>query len=125
MNQTLLFVSIIAVSNVIIQLLLKKGTLFIDESAFSFSHLPALITQIFLNGYIVGGLVMLGALFILWLFLISKTELSALYPAIIGLNFVLISIAARIVFKEHLSPWQIVGIIVIVIGIFLVLKYQF
>lgn len=125
MNQTLLFVSIIAVSNVIIQLLLKKGVLFIDKSAFSFFRLPTLITQIFLNGYIVGGLVMLVALFILWLFLISKTELSALYPAIIGLNFVLISIAARIVFKEYLSPWQIVGIIVIIIGIFLVLKYQF
>lgn len=125
MNQTLLFISIIAVSNVIIQLLLKKGVFFIDKSAFSFSRLPALIAQIFLNGYIVGGLVMLGALFILWLFLISKTELSALYPAIIGLNFVLISIATRIIFKEYLSPWQIVGIVVIIIGIFLVLKYQF
>ena len=108
--------------NVAAQLLLKKGVLAINPQLFSFSRITQLLPQVVFSGYIMGALVLLGSGFILWLFLISREQLSVSYPVIVGLTIASLFIISRVFLKESLSFVQVMGVAVIIIGIFLVLN---
>lgn len=112
----------IVIVNVAVQFLLKKGVLAIDSQLFSLSHIAQLLPQVVFNGYIMGALVLLGSSFTLWLFLISREQLSVSYPVIVGLTIALLFIISRVFLKESLTLSQVIGVAVIIIGIFLVLN---
>ena len=125
MGYTLLLIFGIVLLNITAYLFLKKGVLSISEQVvFSFSRIFELLPHILLNGYIVSSILFLGISFVLWLFLIARAQLSVAYPVAISLNLILILIVSRVFFKEPIFPLQIIGIGVIIIGIFLVLKGQ-
>ncbi len=120
MNYLILVVAIFF--TVFAQLLLKKGMLVAGKLDFSLVNLLNLISQIFQNIYLLAGIISLGIAFLLWLFVISQMHLSIAYPIATGLNFVLVTIGAWLLFKEQLSLTQIMGIATIIAGVFLVLK---
>lgn len=68
------------------------------------------------------ALFLYGTAFLLWIFLLSRTSLSILYPISIALNIVLVLILSRFVLGEPLTPLYYVGVAVITFGIFLVLR---
>ena len=115
----LLIISIL--STVGAQLCLKQGVLALGTLNVSLSGFFLLILRVFQNIWLTVGLFLFGISFLLWLFLLSKFQLNVVYPVTVGFNFGLITIASWFLFKEYLSPVQILGIALIMLGVFLVL----
>lgn len=122
MFQTFLILGISIVLAVGAQLSLKKGVLNLGTLNFSFSNFLGLIPRIFQNVWLLGGLFLFGISFLLWLFVISKIKLSVAYPISTSLNFILIALFSWLFLREQLLPTQILGIVVIIFGIFLLMK---
>ena len=100
------------------QLCLKKGVLGLGNLDFSFFYL---VSRIFQDPWLIGGIVLFAISFFLWIFVLSKLQLNVAYPIAISLNLSFIAIASWFLFKEHLSFPQILGIVTIICGTFLVL----
>lgn len=122
MLQIFLIVIFSILTTVSAQLCLKKGLLGMGNLDFSLSGLSRLLLMLFQNVWLLGGLFLFGVSFLFWLFVLSKFQLSMIYPVVVSCNFCLIAIASWFLFKEHLSSFQIIGIAVIIFGIFLVMS---
>ncbi len=103
------------------QLLLKKGMLITGPLDVSFANLGQLFFTLIKNGYLWAGGSMLIISFSLWLYLISRINLNVIYAVSASLTLIAVVVISFFLFKENLNFLQIVGIFVIVIGIFLVL----
>ncbi len=99
------------------QILLKCGMNILGPLDFSFKNVIFLISSIFKNIHILIGLFFYGFSLILWLFALSKLKLSMAYPAT-SLMYVFIILASWFVFKEAINFYQIMGIVMILIGLF-------
>jgi small multidrug resistance pump len=55
--------------------------------------------------------------FILWTVVISRYDLSYIYPLLTAIMFIIIMIASSILLKESISTSKIIGVIIIVIGV--------
>ena len=122
MSQSFLLLGIAIITTAAAHLLLKKGMLIVGELNFSLSNLSNLFLQLFQNIYLLLGLISFGTAFFFWLFVLSKVQLSIAYPIITSLNFCLVILGSWFFFKEELSLLQIMGVGLIVFGIFLLLK---
>jgi drug/metabolite transporter (DMT)-like permease len=63
------------------------------------------------------------ASFAVWLVILARHELSAAYPAAIGLTLAFSTIGAALLLSEPLSPLRLFGIALIFLGILLVTRY--
>jgi multidrug transporter EmrE-like cation transporter len=122
MYQTFLILVISIFFTVGAQLCLKKGVLNLGTLDISINSILNLIPRIFQNIWLMVGLFLFGIGFLLWLFVISKIKLNTAYPIATSLSFSLVVLFSWLFFKEHLLPIQILGIAVIIFGIFLLLK---
>ena len=68
------------------------------------------------------ALFLYGLALIMWLYLLSGTQLSVIYPIGIALNVVTTLVATRIFLGEAISLVHLVGILTIIAGIFLVAR---
>jgi drug/metabolite transporter (DMT)-like permease len=68
---------------------------------------------------VLGGLVLFGLSAVVWLFALSRTQLSFAYP-FAALSYVLIVAFSVIVLHEHVPPLRWAGVGLIVSGIVLV-----
>lgn len=121
MPQVFLLLAISILTTASAQLCLKKGILMLGELSFSPTGIFQLISRIFQNIYLFGGVVLFGFSFLLWLFVLSKIQLSIAYPIALSCEVTLAAIGSYFLFKEHLSLFQILGIIFVISGIFLLL----
>lgn len=80
--------------------------------------LKGIINTIF-NPYIFSGAVVYVFATVIWLYLLSKEQLSKIYP-LQSLCYVLGAVAGVIIFKESFSTSKVFGLILIVAGAFLV-----
>lgn len=73
---------------------------------------PVSIVKLFLNPYIAGGLVIYAVATVVWLYVLSKSELSMIYP-LQSLSYVIAAIIAVVLFKENipLTRWAGIGLI--------------
>jgi drug/metabolite transporter (DMT)-like permease len=102
-------------SSVIGLLLLKHALPHIGwQTGFSFTA-PVLLLGL--------GACLYIASFAVWLVILARHELSAAYPAAIGLTLAFSTIGAALLLSEPLSPLRLVGIALIFIGILLVTRY--
>lgn len=120
MIQLFLLASITTGVTTLANLFLKKGVSDIGSFNLSLPQIPKLFVQIITNLWIVIGLVLLGLGFFAWILLLNKTKLNILYPTVVSLQIILISMLSWIFLKEPLSLVQGFGIITIVVGIFLI-----
>ncbi|MDB5055768.1 MAG: eamA-like transporter family protein [Bacilli bacterium] len=72
--------------------------------------------QLILSPYVLGGLAIYGVATVLWLFILSRVELSLAYP-IQSLAYIIAVIGAYWVFDEPLSAVKIVGCLLILSGV--------
>jgi len=101
------------------QLFFKKGMTMIGSLEFSLSNIFSLIPRILQNVWLVSGMFLFGISFLVYLFVLSKYQLNVAYPIIVSAGIIIISVASWFLFKETLSWLQIIGIISIIFGIFL------
>ena len=103
------------------QIFLKYGTRKIGTLNFSYSEIVSLFWKIFTQPHILSGLVLYGISFIIWIFSISKLEISVAYP-MLSIGFVFTSLFAYFFLGESLSFIQILGIFLIVLGTILITR---
>lgn len=68
---------------------------------------------------IIFGIFLYALSFILWLVILSKVNVSIAYPVTIGLTLVFTLVGARIFLQEAVSIRGMLGISMIIVGIFL------
>lgn len=112
-----LLVSIVTASTA--QIFLKKGVLNLTDLDLSFSGLSKLFVSIFQNKWLFLGSLLFIFSFIFYLFVLSKLQLNLAYPVMVSAGIVLVAIGSWIFFQEQVSQWQILGIFLIIFGIFL------
>lgn len=66
------------------------------------------------------GIVLYGASFLTWLFILSRYQVSFAYPFTIGVTLAITVTGAALLFRENISFLQIVGMCLLVIAVFLV-----
>lgn len=110
----LIFTNLLVVSG---QMLMKQGMTKIG----SFSSMPfsSFLVKTFLSPLIVAGISFYVVSTVLWLMLLSRVNLSIAYPGV-SLGYILILFVSWFFLKETISVYQIVGIFLIIAGIYLI-----
>ena len=122
MLQTILLLTASVTTTVIAQLLIKKGALVLGDLELSFSSFLSLIPKVLQNIWLMVGIFLFGTAFLLWVLILSKFQLNIAYPVVVSLNICFITIISWFLLKEYLALIQILGIVIIIFGIFLVLS---
>ncbi|MBI3342158.1 hypothetical protein HY024_03465 [Candidatus Curtissbacteria bacterium] len=116
----LLILSVIC--NVIANILLKAGVNKLGGFALSSSSWIGDLFKAAYNPFIFGGLALYGFSFVLWLRVLTISDLSKSYPIFVTFVFILTTIGSVIFLKETVSMMRVVGIIILICGIFLVAR---
>ena len=99
------------------QLLMKRGMMLFG--AFPVSQLLYKLVPMLLNPFVFFGLACFGASAVFWLVVLSRLELSLVYP-MVSVAYILVALASMIFFKENVTLMRWLGILVIMMGVFLI-----
>lgn len=114
--QAILSILSCVILNSIAQIFLKFGMSNLDKKlSLSIAFIPSLIT----NAYVVFGAALYGTSFILWLYVLSKVEVSYAYP-FISLSYVLVAVLGIFLLGEKISIGAWIGICLVVVGVTLI-----
>lgn len=108
--------------NVTGNILLKKGVIAFGGVSGEKSKLLTELSKAALSPFVIGGLVLYGCSFIIWLRVLSFNDLSRAYPIFASFVFLLTTLGSMIFLKETIAPMRILGIVVILSGIFIVAR---
>lgn len=100
------------------QFLLKVGVNSIGGFSLGRNWVTSIVRTIF-EIHIFCGIILFVSSMMLWLVVISKTELSKMYP-IVSISYALVALLSHFFLKESLPPLRIAGIAVILVGVVLV-----
>lgn len=114
-NIVLIFTSIIM--GAVGQIMLKVGANKLENINTNIEGLFSIIK----NYYILIGLVLFGTSFLLWVKILTKNDLSFVYP-MVSISYIIIILASRFLFNEPFTANKIIGIIAIVSGVFIINK---
>lgn len=103
------------------QLLLKAGMNRLGQFEFAFSKLINIGTQVMVNPFVLLGFLTYVISVLVWLLVLSRVEVSFAYP-MISLGYVLNALTAYYLFGEALSISRMIGILIILCGVFLVAR---
>ena len=107
---------ITAIMNSGANLLIKKAsTKFIIPSS-----IRELVEISILNIPFFFGLCLFAVSLLFYAYLLSKVNLSIIYPILVSINFIIVNFGAFYLFNEKFEIFQFIGIIIIIIGIWLV-----
>ena len=102
--------------NAIAQLFVKKGMTIIGKIDLSISSIGALIPQLVVNGYIIGGMLSYVISIFVWFVVLSRVQVSYAYP-FLSIGYIITAVAAYFFLGESLSIYKIAGIMIICAGI--------
>ena len=74
------------------------------------------ILKVLFSPYIFAGLVMYGIATVIWLFILTKVQLSVAYP-LQSFAYIITIFAAYYVFGEPITFWKVVGVLFIMFGV--------
>jgi multidrug transporter EmrE-like cation transporter len=100
------------------QTMMKLGTDRVGEFGETpiFEYLFRLMT----NPFVLLAILSYGLGVIFYMLMLSRLDLSYLYPAMVALGLVFATLASSVIFGEHISMLRLGGILVVIAGIFLV-----
>ncbi|MHB1334234.1 MAG: SMR family transporter [Sulfuriferula sp.] len=107
--------------NATAQLLLKAGTNSVGTFAFNMNNLWPVGIKLATEPHILGGLTCYVISVVVWIMALSRVDVSIAYP-MISIGYVVTALAAWWLFGEALTVERMVGIGVIIIGVFLVTR---
>ena len=118
--QVVCLIALLLLLDTFAQIFFKLGVTQLGEfPTGNFSNMCKYSLQLAQNIYIIGGVVALIFAFFTWLILISKVDLSFAHP-MTSLDYAIIPIIASFMLHEPLHWNQIIGILIIVLGVFIV-----
>ncbi|EKD45431.1 MAG: small multidrug resistance transmembrane protein [uncultured bacterium] len=107
--------------NTAAQIALKAGMLQIGHFNFSWENLIPIILKIIASPWIILGMMIYVGSVSVWLLVLSRTPISIAYP-MASLGYITSAIAAYYLWGEDLTLMRIAGIIVILVGVYMVAK---
>ena len=111
MNRYYLLVILLALMNACSNILIKIGAGKVD----------GINLKLLTNWFLISGLSLFGFGFILWVFILSKVQLSVAAP-IMSMAYVFIMIVSYFLFKEPITGVKIAGVISILFGVVLITR---
>ena len=81
------------------------------------------LVAVFLNSYILFGLIMYGLSTVLWLIALSRMELSFVYP-FVSLTYILVLALSFLVLKENIGINKIAGTALIIFGLIMISRFN-
>ena len=106
--------------NVTANILLKTGVTKTGGVSAETTNILANLLKVASSPYIIVGLALYGFSFLIWLRVLTFNDLSRSYPIFATIVFLMTTIGSAIFLKEHVSIIRIVGIAVMLTGIFVV-----
>ena len=107
--------------NTAAQLALKAGMIQVGSFDFSWENILPIILKVAASPWIIIGMTIYVSSVTVWLMVLSRVSVSIAYP-MASLGYITSAIAAYYLWGEDLTPTRIVGILVILVGVYLVAK---
>jgi len=107
--------------NAAAQLLLKSGTRAVGHFEFHWNNALPVGVQLATQPGIVGGLACYVISVAVWIMALSRVDVSIAYP-MLSIGYVVNAFLAWWLFGEALTPTRLLGIFVIIVGVYLVAK---
>ncbi len=107
-----------AVANILIKLGMSKVTLGPE-----FNALQMIITML-TNLYVISGIISFGLALVLYSYVLNKINLSIAYPLMTSLGYAIVVSFSVLFFKETLALYQIIGLILIISGVWMVAVFR-
>ena len=107
--------------NAVAQLMLKAGTNAIGACQFSAANLGPIGWKVATQPFILGGLGCYVVSVVVWILALSRVEVSIAYP-MLSIGYVVNAVAAYFLFGEAVSVQRLVGIGVIILGVYIVAR---
>jgi multidrug transporter EmrE-like cation transporter len=105
--------------NTISQIFIKKGMNAIGYFEFSLQNLWTIGLKVATSLYIFTGLTCYVFSFIFWLLTLSRMDVSLAYP-LSSIGYIMTALASYFILQEKLPLIKIVGIFIIMIGVYVV-----
>ncbi len=103
------------------QLLLKAGMGKIGAFQFTTDNIWPIAMKIAMNFGIMGGLCIYVFSVLVWLTVLSRVDVSLAYP-MTSIGYIVTAVAGFTLFQENLSLTRIIGILVIMAGVYLITR---
>ena len=101
------------------QLMLKAGMTQIGHFEFSMANMMPIGLKVMGNPPIINGLCMYVMSVVVWLLVLSRVQVSFAYP-MLSIGYVVNALAANYFFGEPLTSMRMLGIFIIISGVYLV-----
>lgn len=105
--------------NAAAQLMLKAGMMQIGHFEFSLANAMPIGLKVMGNLPIVTGLFMYVMSVVVWLLVLSRVQVSFAYP-MLSIGYIVNALAANYFFGEPLTSMRLLGIFIIISGVYLV-----
>jgi len=107
--------------NALAQLLLKAGTNAVGEFEFTAANVLPVGMKLAFEPHIIGGVACYVVSLVVWIMGLSRVEVSVAYP-MLSIGFALNALLAWWLLGEAVTPLRMLGIGVIVVGVYLVAR---
>ncbi|MGA9852743.1 MAG: SMR family transporter [Gammaproteobacteria bacterium] len=107
--------------NAAAQLLLKAGVSRVGVIHLQLNTILTAGWKLAFEPHILGGLACYVVSVVVWILALSRVQVSIAYP-MLSLGYVVVAIAAWLIFGETLGAMRIAGIAVIIVGVFLLAR---
>lgn len=104
--------------NAAAQLMLKAGANRVGPVAIEVQALTGVARELAFSGPIIAGIACYVVSVVVWILALTRVEVSLAYP-MLSIGYVVNAVAAWMLFGEQLSPMRIAGILVIILGVYL------
>lgn len=105
--------------NAAAQLLLKAGMNRVGYFEFAWANAVPVGLKVLASPFVLLGATAYFASMLVWLLVLSRVEVGYAYP-MISLGYIVNAVAGYYLFQENLSVTRIAGILVIILGVYLV-----
>ena len=119
-HRGLILVLISALLTVAANLLLRQGVTAAGGFSLSVGGLGREIVNLLRQPLFDAGMFLYGVASLVWFSVISTEDLSSIYPLLVSLTFLFVTLGAMVFFHETMSIRKLVGLLVILAGISLV-----
>ena len=103
------------------QLLLKEGMRRIGFFEFAWTNVVPVGLQVAANPFVLAGIFTYVVSVGVWLLVLSRVEVSFAYP-LLSVGYIVNAVAGYYLFQENLSLTRITGILIIIVGVYLVTR---
>jgi multidrug transporter EmrE-like cation transporter len=107
--------------NAAAQLLLKAGTNAVGRFEFSAANALPVGLKLAFEPHILGGIACYVVSVVIWIMALSRVEVSIAYP-MLSIGYILNALAAWYLFSEAVTPMRMVGIGIIIVGVYVVAR---